>query len=280
MKPELFRLHAEMEERHWWFVGRRRIMQRLVRAILPPGRGATVVDVGCGTGSNLAALSGEYRCIGIDPSPEAIALARSRFPGAHFICGFAPEDLADGARQAQLFLLMDVLEHVADDFALLSRLLAASRPGAHFLITVPADPALWSEHDVSYGHYRRYDIERLLMLWQDLPVDLLLLSHFNARIYPVIRAVRELSRRRGWAGGDAGTDLRLPPPAINRALERLFAGEAGVLLEQLRGLRRRGYRVGLSLLAVLRRGEGEIAPRRRPPHAPPDHVDLATAAAR
>jgi SAM-dependent methyltransferase len=272
LRAELFRLHAEIEERHWWFVGRRRILQRVVHTLLPPDPRATVVDVGCGTGANLAALSRDYRCVGIDTSPEAIALARSRFPGVEFVCGAAPEDLGSVAGEADLFLLMDVLEHVEDDFALLSRLLAASRPGAQFLITVPADRSLWSEHDVSFGHYRRYEPERLSMLWRDLPIQVRLLSYFNARLYPIVRMARELSRRRGHAGGEAGTDLRLPPAPVNRLLTRVFAGESGVLLDQLAG--GRGYSRGVSLLAVLQRGEGVITPRQRPPDAP---ADLAAA---
>ena len=83
-----------------------------------------------------------------------------------------------------MFLLMDVLEHVPDDFAFLSELLAASSPGAHFLITVPANPSFWSAHDESNGHYRRYEPDRLGRLWSGLPVTTRLLTYFNARLYP------------------------------------------------------------------------------------------------
>lgn len=277
MKTELFELHAQMEERHWWFTGRRRIMRALVREVVPPGTGALVVDVGCGTGANLAALADEYRCVGIDTSAEAIELAARRFHGIEFIHGFAPGDLGSHAADAKLSLLMDVLEHVEDDFLLLSRLLAASSPGAHFLITVPANEALWSEHDVSFGHYRRYDRARLEALWSGLPVTPRLVSYFNARLYPVVRAVRAVSRLRGRAGGAAGTDLALPAAPINRALERAFAGEARRLVERLHGRRSRGYRAGVSLIALVRREAGEITPRARPQHVPADlHTVAAT----
>ena len=86
--------------------------------LLPPSPEATVIDVGCGTGANLASLAADYRCIGIDTSPEAIRLARKRFPGVHFIHGFAPADLGRLIDDARLVLMMDVLEHVPDDFRL------------------------------------------------------------------------------------------------------------------------------------------------------------------
>ena len=103
-----------------------------------------IVDVGCGTGGNLAALGRRYRCVGIDTSVEAVELAQRRFPQVQFIAGRAPQDLGELAAQAQLFLLTDVLEHVPDDYVMLSELLAAACPGSHFLVTVPADESLWS----------------------------------------------------------------------------------------------------------------------------------------
>ena len=156
MQHEQFQLHADIEDRHWWFVGRRRILCRLAAEVVPPSPDVTVIDVGCGTGGNIAAMADRYQCVGIDTSEEAIELARQRFPRVRFIAGHAPHDLGELAGRAQLFMLTDVLEHVADDYAMLSELLAAASAGSHFLLTVPADESLWSEHDESFGHYRRY----------------------------------------------------------------------------------------------------------------------------
>ena len=173
------------------------------------------------------------------------------FPKCDFIAGRAPRDLGELAGQAQLFLLTDVLEHVADDYAMLSELLAAASPGSHFLLTVPADESLWSEHDESFGHYRRYDRARLEGVWAGLPVSTLLISYFNSRLLPAVRLVRAWNRRRGRAAGRAGTDFWLPSRPANAILTEIFAGEAARLLASLRG-HSRGYRRGASLVALLR----------------------------
>lgn len=276
MQSAQFQLHASVEDSYWWFVGRRQIMRDLVREILPGSEHATVVDVGCGTGANLAALAEDYRCVGIDPSPEAIDLARCRFPGRRFICGQAPADLGGVIEEARLVLLMDVLEHVPDDFRFLSELLAASAPGTDFLVTVPANPSSWSEHDESNGHYRRYDVDRFRRVWEGLPVATLLLSHYNSRLYPIANAVRSWSRWRGRATGRAGTDVSPPIRPVNEAFRSIFAGESRVLIDLLRGRRRRGYAAGLSLIALLRRGPGEIVARSRPDDVGPDCYDPVT----
>jgi 2-polyprenyl-3-methyl-5-hydroxy-6-metoxy-1,4-benzoquinol methylase len=274
-----FQLHADVEERHWWFTARREILCRLVRAVAPAGQGATVVDVGCGTGANLAALASDYRCVGIDTSAEGIQLAQTRFPHVEFLHGFAPGDLGDVVRHIDVLLLTDVLEHVPDDFRLLSELLAAVPVGAHLIVTVPADEALWSPHDEAFGHYRRYDFPRFTRVWDDLPVTTRLVSALNSRLYPVVKGVRALNRLRGQSHGAAGTDFRVPAGPVNSLLRRTFAGESAVLLDVLDGRRQRGYRRGVSLMAVLRRDEGQITPRNKSDnvpadlHAPRTHVD-------
>lgn len=244
-------------------------MRSLIHASVPRGSGATVIDVGCGTGANIAALAKDYRCIGLDPSANAVALARERYPSVRFIHGRAPADIADDAAGASMFLLMDVLEHVSDDFLLLSSVLAASSPGAHVLITVPADASLWSRHDVSFGHYRRYDGNRLASLWHGLPVTARLFSHFNARLYPLVKIARTLGARLGRTSGMADTDLRRPPAPINAVLEHMFAGESRRLLLAM-DTGSPGYGRGVSLVALLRRESGTIEPRFRPPQAPAD----------
>ena len=91
MQSAQFQLHADIEQRHWWFVGRRRIMARLIAEVLPPSPEALVIDVGCGTGANIAALADHYNCVGIDTSAEATELAQSRFPQVRFLTGKAPD---------------------------------------------------------------------------------------------------------------------------------------------------------------------------------------------
>jgi SAM-dependent methyltransferase len=257
MQTEQFQLHAEIEQRHWWFVARRTILRRLLAEVCPPSREKLVIDVGCGTGANLAAVADEYRCAGIDTSAEAVALARQRFPGVQFLVGQAPADLGPLAAQADALLLMDVLEHVADDQALFERLLDTTQPGSHLIVTVPADMALWSAHDESFGHFRRYDRPSLERLWTGLPVTVRLISYFNSRLYWVIRATRAWNRLRGHASGAAGTDFWLPRPQVNRWLESILAGEADRLLGVLRGSRSKGYQRGASLVAVIQKSSPE-----------------------
>lgn len=270
MDNALFDQHADLEDRHWWFVGRRQVMRALVEAVLPPGEGGVVIDVGAGTGANLASLADQYRVVGLEPSEHAVAHAHRRFPGITFL---QTEDTGLVARHAtarSVVMLMDVAEHVADDFLLISRLVAALPVGAHLLLTVPANPRLWSAHDVAFGHHRRYSVERLCQVWRDLPVEVRLFMDFNTRLAPVVRVARAIGRmsarpRRG------GSDLRMPVRPLNRLLAMILGGEATRLVARLdcpdawfpSGM-------GVSLLAFLRRVPGDAPVRGRPATVLPD----------
>lgn len=253
MKERLFDAHHELENRHWWFRGRRRAILALGEELLHPGD--RIVDVGCGTGADIGAFPAHYDRYGIDVSDRAIALARTTYPGVTFEAGPAPTTGADVLGGADLVLLCDVLEHVADDSCFLTGLLNTMKTGSNLLITVPADPGLWGPHDEVYGHFRRYTTGSLSAVWAGCDVEVHLLAPFNRRLYPAARVVRALSATRGKGMGSESSDLVLPWSPVNSLLERVFAGETEQLLRALRRGRKRLPGRGLSLVAVLKRGK-------------------------
>ncbi len=263
MKSEQFQVHVAVEDHHWWFVGRRKILLDIASALLSPSAERLVIDVGCGTGANAAAFARNYRCVGIDISQEAIDAAKQRFPAVEFICGAAPDALGELAGQADLVVVSDVIEHIADEIGFVSDLVAAMRSGAFLLITVPADPTLWTQHDESFGHFRRYMPDTLRDVWSGLPITEVEVAAFNTRLYGAIKAVRFLNRKLGRTSGAAGTDFAMPLAPVNRALTSVLAGESGRLVQGLEpGEHHRPAR-GVSLVAVLRREDGVVTRRSR-----------------
>ncbi|MCL5005772.1 MAG: class I SAM-dependent methyltransferase [Acidobacteria bacterium] len=141
-----------LEETYWWFVGRRAILQRILRRL---GQlSAVAIDVGCGTGRNMLLLDQHAgRVAGVDRSLAALGIAASR--GCAVGC-------ADGQRLpfadacADLVTAFDVLEHLDEDVSALVEFNRILRPDGLLLITVPAYRFLWSEHDEALMHRRRY----------------------------------------------------------------------------------------------------------------------------
>lgn len=252
MKESFFATHARMEDIHWWFLGRRDILEAILEECTVRGATGTVLDIGCGTGGNTARFAETHRAVGIEPSPEAVRLARTRFPSIEFIEGVAPDAAPDEVASADVLILTDVLEHVEHDAALVTRLVEGAKPGAWFIVTVPANEKLWTEHDVTHGHYRRYSMESFERLWKTVEVDTLLLSCFNSRLLPLVHAVRKWEQWKGSTTGEGATDLRLLPRPINATLRAIFAGEAGPLRRRF-GREAPAYGFGVSLIGVFQK---------------------------
>lgn len=120
----------------------RRQARMLARALGPARAGsgpATVLDVGCGDGSAMAAaapfLRG-HRVIGVDWSDSAVHRAAARLP--YVVRGEVTGDglpFADGVADAVVF--GEVVEHLVDPDAALAELHRVLRPGGHLLLSTP-----------------------------------------------------------------------------------------------------------------------------------------------
>ena len=139
MERAVFDRMAELDQHHWWFLARRRILEILIDRIVQLPKKARILEVGCGTGHNLSMLKrfGKVEASELDPSARALASKRLR--------GQVKEaklpDLSMFERDAyDLVALLDVLEHVPDDLGSLRAILKRLKPGGALLLTVPANP--------------------------------------------------------------------------------------------------------------------------------------------
>ena len=234
---------AATEATHWWFVGRRSVIDAILDGIDLPQDG-TILEAGCGTGGNLATLARRGHITAFDPHIDALAFAQSRHPNVDIRQGALPSELPYDKGSFDLVAALDVLEHVEDDRSSAHALVDLVRPGGWLLVTVPAHQALWGSHDRRLHHRRRYGKRQLLDLFAECDVDLVRLTPFNIVLSPVAMIYRVGERSLGF---DLGNQERLLPWPMNAALGALFR------LESL--LVRRGVPLpfGLSYAAIYRR---------------------------
>src|SRR5512133_2005177 len=159
--PHYFEPLFAAEERHFWFVARNKVICSLARKALRGNPTGQILEVGCGTGNVLQALEKEYpaeQLTGMDLFQEGLQFARRR---VH--CGLVQADLAFPPfnRPYDLLGMFDVLEHIKEDQVVLDHAFRLVKPGGWLLLTVPADPALWSYFDVASHHVRRYTLPEL-----------------------------------------------------------------------------------------------------------------------
>ena len=232
----------EVEDRHWWYQGRRRVLERTIQRLALPA-GARILDAGCGSGRNMVDLARHGTVTGIELSPPSVALARERDRGAVIEGSVLDMPFDDDA--FDLTVSLDVIEHLQDDVAALRELRRVTKPGGVLLVTVPAYQWLWSGHDEINHHHRRYNRRTLLAAAESAGWREQRYAHFNSLLLPIAIALRALERFKP-ATTKSSLDLWVPPAPLNWALRQPLNLEAAAI--------GRGGSIpaGLSLLAVYR----------------------------
>lgn len=223
MDQELFHEMARVEEHHWWFSGRRKIVESVIDSLhLPPD--ADIFEAGCGTGGNLEMLARHGRLYGAELDDTARQYAIQRGIGT-IEPGRLPDQIPFAPRQFDLVVLTDVLEHIDDDSGSLRALYARLKPGGRLLITVPAFPFMWSHHDETHHHKRRYRRQNLVDVVSGAGFSVNFVSYYNVLLFPIVAGVRVLRK----SAKNGSEQLTTPPEIFNRLLGALFSSERHVL---------------------------------------------------
>ncbi len=243
MDPALYPRMAAVEDTHWWFAARRAICERMLDRIALPAN-AVILELGCGTGGNFPILARRGELYAMDADESALSFAASRGL-AQLARGSLPREFPFAEMSFDLVVMTDVLEHLDDELGSLRAVRSSLKPGGWLLMTVPALRWLWSEHDTTHHHRRRYRATELRRLLNDSGFTLDYLSYYNFLLFPAIAGVRMIQR---WRVGipDSSSrrhDLVMPSRRVNALLLRLFSSER-FLLGTLR------FPIGVSLIAL------------------------------
>ena len=248
MQSHHYPILYQVEETHWWYVGRRRIIQCLVEKICktlnePNPR---ILDVGCGTGANLKMLAACGRAEGVDISPQAVEFCRQR--GLDSVKLGAIEQLPYENNSFELVTALDVVEHLDDDVGGLREMRRVLRRDGRLLLFVPAFMFLWGVQDDVSNHRRRYTLPSLLKAVEEAGFSIEWASYANISFFVPVLLVRSVMR---WLGLRAATEYGINISLMNGPFSQLFAAERFVL-------QRGKFPFGVSAVCIARRvGEGD-----------------------
>jgi SAM-dependent methyltransferase len=248
--PSFFEQLAKVEDRHFWFQARNRLIFGITRKLTPGlNPGYRVLEVGCGTGNILRALRQacpDGNVVGLELWLEGLRFAQQRST-ALLVQGDVRH--SPFGRPFELIGMFDVLEHIPEEVETLVALREALAPGGRLMLTVPAHQYLWSYFDQAAQHCRRYSPRQIRDRLTEAGFQVEFLSEFMTCIFPIVWLFRKIgNRRRG--SGDARTlalkEFRVLP-VINGLLTAILKLETLWLS--------RGYRlpIGTSLIVVARK---------------------------
>lgn len=248
--PSFFETLARIEDRHFWFRFRNRLLSSLVQDLVAPMPiGFRMLEAGCGNGNVLRFLSSTIRrgkIVGIDLFEEGLKLAKQR-SDALLVRG----DVHASPFQCRFEIIgaFDVIEHLHDDQQALRDFHRLLADDGFLLLTVPGHMALWSYFDQASGHYRRYSRRQLEQTLDACGFRVEFVTEFMMVLYPILWISRRVS---GWLRGPQTEDQRLASdlrvfPLLNPILLLLLSWELPFIRRRIR------IPLGSSLLAIARR---------------------------
>jgi SAM-dependent methyltransferase len=207
------------QERHWYYASKSHALRRALGDYQP----RQILDVGAGSGFFARVLlrdTAAQSAVCVDPG-YADERSELYFDKRLVFSRTIP------VAEADLVLLMDVLEHVDDDVGLLRDVGSRTGPEARFIVSVPAFSWLWSGHDEFLGHRRRYTHEGLRRVLAAAGLRPLAGFYMFAAIFPAVAAQRLWQRVRRSAGPPT-SDLRRHRGWSNALLTRLCIAESAI----------------------------------------------------
>jgi SAM-dependent methyltransferase len=242
MERTVYNRLDQLEGQHWWFTARRKILKNVISQFAPKKAQLRLMEAGCGTGGNLKMLSTFGKLDAFELDDEARVIAKGKLP-MDIKSGMLPDHVPYQPGSFDVVVAFDVIEHVEHDVASLASLGKQLAPGGRLVMTVPAMPWLWSKHDETHHHYRRYTRSSLNDALVQAGLKPVRISYFNTLLFPMIAGIRLL---RQALNIKETADDKMPSPAVNSMLKSIFGFESN-------WVGRVSMPVGVSLLAVAQR---------------------------
>lgn len=246
MNVEEYEIMYRIEHRHWWYNGLRGMIRAAFRRHGSAGE-TSVLDMGCGTGANMAMLNGTAEVAGLDFSTEAIAKCREE--GLEVTARAAVQAVPFREGVFDTVLMMDVLCHkgVPEKKRPLEEAHRVLREDGLLLLNVPAFQWLSSSHDAAVHTDKRFTKGEVLELLRETSFEPVAVTHWNTLLFPVIALIRL------WHRGeeDRGSDLAEGPGSLLEGLSTRLCASALALERAL--MRIAPLPFGLSIFVVARR---------------------------
>ncbi len=243
MKKTEYARMAEREKTYWWHLGRLRIIQIYVKQALGHGKKSKILNVGCGTGGTIDMLEGLGMVDNVDISQDAIDFMKKS--GYKRITKVKDIKLPYQDKTYDMVGAFDVLEHIEDQVGALKEWRRVLKDTGAIIITVPAYQWLWSEHDVSLHHKRRYTTRRLKQVAKEAGLKPEKKSYAIVFSLPLVVSFRFINKLLGRKA-DSETSYVNVPNWINQFFTNLLYVEA-------RAHKNISFPAGTSVVAVLRK---------------------------
>ncbi len=245
MKKSEYTRMAEREKSYWWHIGRLKIIQSYVQKGTKGKKDIALLNVGCGTGGTIDMLEEFGTVDNVDVSDDAINFMKQS--GYTRLTKVDDIKLPFKAKTYDVVGAFDVLEHIEDHVGALKEWKRVLKDDGAIVITVPAYQWLWSDHDVSLYHKRRYTTKLIAETAKHAGLRVERKSYAVVFSLPLVVSFRFLNKALGRKTTSETSYVDVPA-----WVNKLFAG---MLSTEAKAHKFMTFPAGTSVVTILRKAD-------------------------
>jgi len=244
MQEVVYHSNFKIENEYFWFIARNKIVLELFKKYCPIESKSKVLDIGCGTGGFASLLLDKYEVHGMDTEPLALKYSEQR--GIEHLYNCYLEDFPNKNIKFNTAFMLDVIEHIEDDNNVVQTAYNLLPNDSYFVATVPAYKWLWSAHDITHMHYRRYTLSKFTQLIESKGFRIEYSSYFNTFLLPIAILKRFIDKITFKKVRPDDPPVDMVSPFINKIFTKVF-------LSELPFLKKISFPFGLSIIVIAKK---------------------------
>lgn len=245
MRQSEYELVRQVQNKHWWWLGREKIIETVIEKYINTSVKLEIADVGCGFGANISMLRKYGDVTGLELNDEAIEAVKLRWgDSVETVNWKSPNPVP---KKFDFMLLADILEHIPDEKGAASWISEHLSENGYAIITVPGHQSLWTQMDEVLHHHRRYTKKTLSSLFNN-GFEVVYCSYYNMFLFPVKACFVIFDRIKQilfpLASKRSYNDV--PPSIVNSIFKHIIMSESSLI-------RRTTIPFGVSLICVVKK---------------------------
>lgn len=242
MQEKVYHTNYKVENEYFWFLARNKIVFNVIEQNLKLGDDDYVIDIGCGTGGFAKLLDKKFNTVCLDTSEIALDYCKKR--GLNNLHKGTLESFPKDAWVINSAVMLDVIEHIEDDAAVVKQVYEMLPIGGKLIASVPAYQWLWSHHDKMHMHYRRYNKKIFIKLLIDAGFKIEYSTYFNTFLFPLAMVKRLIDKLLNKNHSESAVDE--VSNFVNNIFTKVFAAES-LFIPKIK------FPFGMSILTVAKK---------------------------
>jgi len=178
-----YKKNIKKDDLHFWYKARLIFIEHLLnKYIKKPNNDLKILDIGCGTGTEIKVLQKFGKITALDVNKQALVIAQKT--GCEIIYANLEQDKLPSGK-FDVVCAFDILEHLEKDVETLQKIYQSLQKNSLLVLTVPAFPFLFGPHDIALSHKRRYSKKELIKKIKDANFEIKTIGYWNSFLFPI-----------------------------------------------------------------------------------------------